>query len=410
MNFDESLEEAEIRTEIRAFLDANATLKTGTETDWSRGPVDDSEEAARAYMERCRSWQKVLHDNGWAGITWPKEFGGRGDSAAVSVLFGQEASKYDVTAGFIAAVQSLVGPPIMRHGTAEQQARFLPGLLDGSVAWCQLFSEPGAGSDLAALSTRAVRDGESFIVNGQKVWNTQAQFADWGILVTRSDPDAPKHKGITFLLVDMKTPGIEVRPLIQATGQAHFNEVFFNDVVVPVENVVGEINEGWAVTRTVLSSEAGMIGSGAGGSNGFEGVLALARKYGRTNDADIRLRLADAYARERMLQLLGLRMQSFILNGRGNPPDPSVMKNFMVQAAEKRYDLALELEGADGMLDKVDAPQNGFWQSVHMGQFGSRIGGGTNEVHRNMIAERALGLPRDSQPDKGLPWKDILKA
>ena len=298
----------------------------------------------------------------------------------------------------------------MRHGTAEQQARFLPGLLDGSVAWCQLFSEPGAGSDLAALSTRAVRDGESFIVNGQKVWNTQAQFADWGILVTRSDPDAPKHKGITFLLVDMKTPGIEVRPLVQATGQAHFNEVFFNDVVIPVENVVGDINEGWAVTRTVLSSEAGMIGSGAGGSNGFEGVLALARKYGRTNDADIRLRLADAYARERMLQLLGLRMQSFILNGRGNPPDPSVMKNFMVQAAEKRYDLALELEGADGMLDKVDAPQNGFWQSVHMGQFGSRIGGGTNEVHRNMIAERALGLPRDSQPDKDLPWKDILKA
>lgn len=410
MNFDESLEEAEIRAEIRAFLDANATLKTGTETDWSRGPVDDSEEAARTYMERCRSWQKVLHDNGWAGITWPKEFGGRGDSAAVSVLFGQEASKYDVTAGFIAAVQSLVGPPIMRHGTAEQQARFLPGLLDGSVAWCQLFSEPGAGSDLAALSTRAVRDGDSFIVNGQKVWNTQAQFADWGILVTRSDPDAPKHKGITFLLVDMKTPGIEVRPLVQATGQAHFNEVFFNDVVIPVENVVGDINEGWAVTRTVLSSEAGMIGSGAGGSNGFEGVLALARKYGRTNDADIRLRLADAYARERMLQLLGLRMQSFILNGRGNPPDPSVMKNFMVQAAEKRYDLALELEGADGMLDKVDAPQNGFWQSVHMGQFGSRIGGGTNEVHRNMIAERALGLPRDSQPDKDLPWKDILKA
>jgi len=379
VNFDESPEEAELRAEIRAFLDANATLKTGTEADWSRGPVDDSEEAARAYMERCRAWQKVLSDNGWAGITWPKSFGGRGDSAAVSVIFGQEASKYDVTAGFIGAVQSLVGPPIMRHGTPEQQQRFLPGLLDGSVNWCQLFSEPGAGSDLAALSTRAVRDGDSFI-------------------------------GVTFFLVDMATPGIEVRPLVQSTGQAHFNEVFFNDVIIPVENVVGEINEGWAVTRTVLSSEAGMIGSGAGGSNGFEGVLGLARKYGRTEDPEIRLRLADAYARERMLQLLGLRMQSFILNGRGNPPDPSVMKNFMVQAAEKRYDLALELEGADGMLDKADAPQNGFWQSVHMGQFGSRIGGGTTEVHRNMIAERALGLPRDVSPDKDLPWKEILKA
>jgi len=159
-----------------------------------------------------------------------------------------------------------------------------------------------------------------------------------------------------------------------------------------------------------LSSEAGMIGSGVGGSNGFVGVLALARRYGRTEDPEIRVRLADAYARERMLQLLGLRMQSFILNGSGNPPDPSVMKNYMVQSAEKRYDLALEIEGADGMLDKADAPQNGFWQTVHMGQFGSRIGGGTNEVHRNMIAERALGLPREMQPDKDLPWKEILKA
>lgn len=410
MNFDESPEEAELRAEIRAFLDANATLKTGTEADWSRGPTDDSEEAAREYMEKCRAWQKVLFENGWAGITWPKQFGGRGDSAATAVIFGQEAAKYDVSSGFIGAVQSLAGPPIMRHGTPEQQARFLPGLLDGSVNWCQLFSEPGAGSDLAALSTRAVRDGDAFIVNGQKVWNTQAQFADWGILIVRTDPDAPKHKGITFLLVDMHTPGIEVRPLVQATGQAHFNEVFFNDVVVPIENVVGEINEGWAVTRTVLSSEAGMIGSGGGGSNGFEGVLDLARRYGRTSDPVIRQKLADTYARERMLQLLGLRMQSFILNGRGNPPDPSVMKNFSVGAAERRYDLALEIEGADGMLDKGDAPQNGFWQGNHMGQFSSRIGGGTNEVHRNMIAERALGLPRESQPDKDLPWKDILKA
>jgi acyl-CoA dehydrogenase len=298
----------------------------------------------------------------------------------------------------------------MAFGTDTQKTEHLLSTLKADHVWCQLFSEPGAGSDLAARSTRAVRDGDAFIVNGQKVWNTQAQFADWGILVTRTDPDAPKHKGVTFFLVDMSTPGIEVRPLVQSTGQAHFNEVFFNDVVIPVENVVGEINEGWAVTRTVLSSEAGMIGSGAGGSNGFEGVLGLARKYGRTEDPDIRLRLADAYARERMLQLLGLRMQSFILNGRGNPPDPSVMKNFMVQAAEKRYDLALELEGPDGMLDKADAPQNGFWQSVHMGQFGSRIGGGTTEVHRNMIAERALGLPRDVSPDKDLPWKEILKA
>lgn len=410
MNFDESPEEAALRAEIRAFLDANATLKTGTEADWSRGPTDDSEEAALAYIEKCRKWQKTLYDNGWSGITWPKEFGGRGDSPAVAVIFGQEASKYDVTAGFGGAAQSLVGPPIMRHGTVEQQKRFLPPLLSGEEQWCQLFSEPGAGSDLAALATRAVRDGDSFIVNGQKVWNSEAQHADWGILIARTEPDAPKHKGITFFLVDMRTPGIEVRPLRQATGQSHFNEVFFNDVVIPAENVVGEVNGGWAVTRTVLSSEAGMIGSGAGGPNGYEGVLQLARSYGRAEDPVIRTRLADVYAREFMLRLLGLRMQSFILNGRGNPPDPSVMKNYMVQSAEIRYNLAMEIEGPSGMLDRVDAPQNGFWQQNLMGQFGSRIGGGTNEVHRNMIAERALGLPRDIQPDKDLPWKEILKA
>ena len=170
------------------------------------------------------------------------------------------------------------------------------------------------------------------------------------------------------------------------------------------------MNGGWAVTRTVLSSEAGMIGSGQGGSNSFEALLGTARRFGRTGDPVIRVRLADVYARERMLGLMGLRMQSFILNGRGTPPDPSVMKNFMVTSAERKYDLAMEIEGAAGMLDRADAPEAGFWQQQVMGQFGSRIGGGTNEVHRNMIAERALGLPRDIQPDKDLPWKEILKA
>jgi alkylation response protein AidB-like acyl-CoA dehydrogenase len=180
--------------------------------------------------------------------------------------------------------------------------------------------------------------------------------------------------------------------------------------VIPVENVVGEINGGWSVTRTVLTSEAGMIGSGQGGASSFDALLATAREFGRTDETVIRERLADIYARERMLQLMGLRMQSFILNGRGNPPDPSVMKNFMVQSAERKYDLAMEIEGAAGMLDRADAPESGFWQQAIMGQFGSRIGGGTSEVHKNMIAERALGLPRDASPDKDLPWKEILKG
>ena len=410
VNFDESLEETALRTEIRAFLDANASLKTGTDADWSRGPVDDSHEAAEAYMARCQQWQRTLYDNGWAGITWPKEFGGRGGSASDSIIFGQEVAAYDVTAGFLNAALSLVGPPIMRHGNAAQQERYLKPLLRGDELWCQLFSEPGAGSDLAALGTRAVRDGDQFIINGQKVWNSEAQHADFGILITRSNPDAPKHRGITFFIVDMHSPGIEVRPLRQANGQSHFNEVFFNDVAIPVENVIGEIDNGWPVTRTVLTSEAGLIGGGGGGVAGYAALLETARRFGRTEDPVVRQGLADIYARERMLSLMGLRMQTFIMNGRGRPPHPSVMKNFMTQSSEIKTSLALEIEGADGMLDRADAPDSGFWQNAVLSQFASRIGGGTNEVHRNMIAEGALGLPRDSQPDKDLPWKDILKA
>jgi alkylation response protein AidB-like acyl-CoA dehydrogenase len=410
VNFDESPEEAALRSEIRAFLEANATPKTGTEADWSRGPVDDSEEAAAAYFEKTRAWQRTLYDNGWAGITWPKEFGGRGGTPAEAIIFGQEAAKFDVTPGFFGAAQSLVGPPIMRHGNQAQQERYLPKLMSGEESWCQLFSEPGAGSDLAALGTRAVRDGDEFVVNGQKVWNSEAQHADYGILIARTDPDAPKHKGITFFLVDMRTPGIEVVPLRQATGQSHFNEVFFNDVRIPAENVVGEVDGGWPVTRTVLTSEAGMIGSGGGGASSFSALLATAKTFGRTDDPVIRQGLADVYSRERMLQWMGLRMQTFVMHRRGTPPDPSVMKNFSTQSAEIKVNLGVAVEGAGGMLDRNDAPESGFWQNMVLQQFSSRIGGGTNEVHRNMIAERALGLPRDIQPDKDLPWREILKA
>jgi alkylation response protein AidB-like acyl-CoA dehydrogenase len=410
VNFDESPEQAALRAEIRAFLDAHATVKTGTDADWSRGPKDDSEEAAHEHMERTREWQRTLYDNGWAGITWPKEFGGRGGTPAEAITFSQEAARYDVTTGFVGAAQSLVGPPIMRHGNKAQQERYLQPLLRGDELWCQLFSEPGAGSDLAALGTRAVRDGDEFVVNGQKVWNSEAQHADFGILIARTDPDAPKHRGITFFLVDMRSPGIEVRPLRQATGQAHFNEVFFNDVRVPVENVVGEINGGWPVTRTVLTSEAGMIGSGGGGAATFASLLATARAFGRTEDPVVRQGLVDVYSRERMLQWMGMRMQTFVMHRRGTPPDPSVMKNFSTQSTEIKVNLGVAVEGAAGMLDRADGPEAGFWQNNLLQQFSSRIGGGTNEVHRNMIAERALGLPRDAQPDKDLPWKEILKA
>jgi alkylation response protein AidB-like acyl-CoA dehydrogenase len=371
--------------------------------------MSDNEEVEQLFNVKAQQWQRTLYDNGWAGITWPKEFGGRGATPAEAIIFGQEASAFDVSQGFFGTALSLVGPALMRHGSPAQQQRYLPPLLRGDEKWCQLFSEPGAGSDLAALSTRAVRDGDELVVNGQKVWNSQAQHADFGILIVRTNPDAPKHRGISFLLLDMRTPGVDVRPLREATGQAFFNEVFLSDVRVPIDQVVGAIDEGWAVTRTVLTSETGMIGSGRGAAN-FDALKRLAGEVGRRGDPVIRQGLADVYARERMLDFLGMRMQTYVMHGRGNPPDPSVLKNFNIATNEIKADLGLQLQLAGGMLSREDAAEHGLWQNFVMSQFASRIGGGTNEVHRNMIAERALGLPREAQLDKDLPWRDAVKA
>ena len=409
MNFDESPADQAFRLEVRDFLEQHATRKTGTSADWSRGAMADDEAVERRFAEKSREWQRTLFENGWAGLTWPVEFGGRGATAAQAIIFSQEAAAFDVSQGFYGTALSLVGPPLMRHGTPEQQQRYLPPMLRGDERWCQLFSEPGAGSDLAALGTRAVRDGDELIVNGQKVWNSQAQHADFGILIVRTDPDAPKHKGISFLIVDMHSPGMDVRPLREATGQAFFNEVFLDDVRVPIDQVVGGIDQGWAVTRTVLTSETGMIGSGRGPAS-FDALRRLAHELGRDDEPVIRQGLADVYARERMLDFLGMRLQTFVMSGRGTPPDPSVLKNLNTATNEVKADLGLQLQQAGGMLSRGDAAEAGLWQNFVVSQFSSRIGGGTNEIHRNMIAERALGLPREAQVDKDLPWRDSVKA
>ncbi|MFZ4519122.1 MAG: acyl-CoA dehydrogenase family protein, partial [Microthrixaceae bacterium] len=239
MDFEDTPELAAFRAEVVAFLDEHAELKRGDERDWSRNGAATDPEVAEDYRRRCREWQQLLCDHGWGGLTWPERFGGRGLSPAHQMVFNQELGRYDATAGFITAAQALVGPTLMQHGTPEQQSRYLGPLLRGDEWWCQLFSEPGAGSDLAALATRAEQDSATgeWVVNGQKVWTSNAQHADFGILVARTDPGAPKHHGLTYFVVDMRTPGIEVRPLVQAQGVAHFNEVFLSDVRIPAENV-----------------------------------------------------------------------------------------------------------------------------------------------------------------------------
>ena len=408
MEFVDTPEEAAFRAEARAFLDANAELKRGDDRDWSRGNLALDPEVEEDYHRRTLEWQRTLYDNGWAGLTWPKEYGGRGDSIAHSMIFGQVAGDFDVTTGFAGAVLQLVGPPILKHGTDAQRERYIRPMLAAEEQWCQLFSEPGSGSDLASLATKAVRDGDDWIVNGQKVWTSSGSRADFGILIARTDPDAPKHKGITFFIVDMKTPGIDVRPLVQATGMSEFNEVFLTDVRVPAENVIGEVDEGWVVARTTMASEAGLIG-GAGQSGSFQAVLEIARACDATDDLRIRQRLADVYVRERVLKFMGMRMQTAILHRNIAPPDPSILKNFVAESWARRSNLAVELQGATGML-LGDAPQDGFWQLQCMSRYKVSIGGGTTEVHKNNIGERALKLPREPNDWHGKPWSETPRS
>ena len=410
MDFEDTPAEAAFRSEVREFLEAHAKPKAGDETDWSRNGASTDPVVAEEYRRRCREWQRTLYDNGWAGIAWPKAFGGRGGTAAQQIIFNQELAKFDATSGFIIAAQALVGPTLMAHGTPEQQRRYLGPLLSGEESWCQLFSEPEAGSDLATLGTRAVVDGDEWVVNGQKVWNSSAQHADFGILICRTEPSAPKHNGITYFIVDMRTPGIEVRPLVQAQGVAHFNEVFFSDVRIPAANVVGAVNDGWKVTKTTMRSESSMI-SGAGQATTFANVLATARRCGRDTDPVVRQELAKVWSNEQILRYLSMRTQTAVMTGRKELAiHGSLLKNFFTGAFAHRATLALDCEGPEAMLSGADAEGDGFWQYQCINQFASKIGGGTEEVHRNNLAEQALGLPREPSADVDVPWNQLRRA
>ncbi len=394
------------RAEARAWLEANAEQRRGAD-DWSNGPRDASWDAECEYFERCRTWQRTLFDGGWAGITWPVEHGGRGGTAAEAVAFNQEQASFDVSSGFLASTIALVGPTLLAHGTPEQCARYLRPLLRGDEAWCQLFSEPGAGSDLANLRTAAVRDGDELVVDGQKVWTSGARHADFAILLVRTDVDAPKHRGITYLLVDMRSPGIDVRPLRQITGAAHFNEVFLTDVRVPVGNIVGAIDGGWGPTRTTLANESALIGGTTASGSDAAALVALATQRGRAHEPVTRQRLAEVWAREHALGWLRDRVQADLLAGRHPTIDGSVLKVLWSRDRAAKGELAVALLDAGGMLSDEDAERNGFWQTLLLNRFWASIGGGTDEVHRTMIGERALGLPAEPRADRDVPFRDL---
>jgi alkylation response protein AidB-like acyl-CoA dehydrogenase len=405
---EDTSEEAAFRAEVRAFLESVAERRDEREIFTPVGSTDTRREAELEHVDASRRWMKTLSDNGWAGITWPVEYGGRGLTPKHQRIFLQEQNHFNVTQGMFSVALQMVGPTIMAHGTEEQKRSFLPKILAGEHLWCQLYSEPGAGSDLAGLTTRADRDGDEWVVNGQKVWNSGAHYADWGILLARTNWDVPKHRGISYFLVDMRTPGVEARPLRQITGHAHFNETFLTDVRIPNANVLGDVDDGWRVAQTTLMHERNMIGGGGSGV-GFANILDLAREMGRTDDARFRQRLAECYTRFEILKWLAQRSRAAAKAGRSPGPEASVMKLLMSIRVARDGDLVLALEGVGATLAGGDAPDKGTWQQVFLGQFGIRIGGGTEEIQRNVIGERVLGLPSDIRVDKSVPFRDLKK-
>ena len=403
MDFDDTPEEATYRAEARAWLEQHAKRRSDDESSLHRflrgGDTD-------AHIASCKAWQRTLYDAGWAGITWPKEYGGRGGKGLQQAIFNQEQSRFDVATGVFAVGIGMVGPTLIAHGTDDQKKRFLDPMLRGDEVWCQLFSEPGAGSDLAGLGTRAVKDGDEWVVNGQKVWNSGAHYSDWGILLARTNPDAPKHRGITFFVVDMRSPGIEVRPLRQINGAAHFNEVFLTDVRIPAENVIGDVDGGWGVAQTTLANERTLIGGGHGGPGARE-IARFARSVGKGDDPVARQGIAAAFARQEILRYLGYRTFTAISQGRLPGSEASVMKLAMSQHVTLTGDLVLALAGAHGMLIGADAPAGGLWQQQFLNQFSIKIGGGTDQIQRNVMGERVLGLPREPRTDKDVPFNQL---
>jgi alkylation response protein AidB-like acyl-CoA dehydrogenase len=403
----ETAGEAAFRDEAHAWLEANAPRRRHDSSEFKRRVAATSAEDEQAHVEASKAWQRRIFDAGFAGISVPRDYGGRGDSAALDRVWRQEVVRYEIDIGVFSVALGMVVPTLLAHGTEDQKRRFIPPVLRGDELWCQLFSEPGAGSDLAGLTTRAERDGDEWIVNGQKVWNSFAHLADWGILLARTDWDVPKHRGITYFLVDMHSPGVEPRPLRQITGVAHFNETFLTDVRIPADQVVGEVNGGWGVAQTTLMNERALIGGAS--PLGFRDYVELARHHGKTDDPEIRQRLAGAYTRFQILRWLGQRAQAAARSGQALGPESSVAKLVISDHSARNGDLALAIEGAAGMLSGRDAFEEGFWQQQFLGQWGVRIGGGTEQVQRNIIGERVLGLPPEPRPDKTEPFRSIPK-
>src|SRR5580704_12688239 len=393
MDFNCSPEDEAFRKELRAWLVANAPK--GLENSDSFGDeADDTDEWGRRI-----AWYKKLHQGGWVGIDWPKEYGGRGATILQTIVYYQELARAKAPLPFIGQGASLVGPTLMHWGNDEQKREHLAKILAGDEIWCQGYSEPNSGSDLASLQTKAIEDGDYFVVNGQKIWTSTAQHADWIFLLVRTDSEAPKHKGISYLLVDMRSPGITVRPLVQMTGAKGFNEVFFDDVRVPKKNLVGEKNQGWQVAITTLMFER--RGAGAPGTGQIRELARLAKRIKRGNgtaweDSSVRQKIAEFYSEGEALKFTGFRQLTRRLKGLPPGPEGSMMKLVGTELALKVSLFAMELLGPYSQMEPNGpfAIENGKWLMKMLAVRGGTIAAGTNQIQHNIIGERVLGLPK----------------
>jgi acyl-CoA dehydrogenase len=399
MDFKDSPEEATFRDQAATWLKANVPAPAELE--------------GLSEMERGKLWQKRKADAGWACIRWPEEYGGRGANAIQQVILNQEESKVAAPAtGQFSIGQGMAAPTMMTWATEEQKTRFLPKLASGEEIWCQLFSEPAGGSDLAALRTKAVKDGDDWVINGQKIWTSGAHYSDWGILVLRTDPDVPKHQGLSYFFLDMKSPGIEIKPIKQISGAANFNEVYFTDVRVSDTQRLGEVGQGWQVALTTLMNERASIGGGGGGA-GVKQALKLANSVNiddkpASKDRQVRAKLADWYVKEAGIKYTGYRSMTALSRGEIPGPENSIGKLVGAPKSQDLASFAIDLQEMGGVMwSPGENDFDNLFQSSFMGIPGLRIAGGTDEIMANIIAERVLGLPQEPRMDKGIPFTEV---
>lgn len=396
MDFNDTPEEAEFRAEANAFLSQHLKPKAGA----------PSRERGDEFMKQAKAWQKTKAMNGYANITWPKELGGRGGTSMQQVIWNQEEAKFDAPTGPFTIGLGMCIPTVIAFGSDEHKKRYVQKALMGEEIWCQLFSEPSAGSDVAGLKTKAVKDGDEWVINGQKVWTSGAHYSDYGILLVRTDPTVPKHKGLTMFIVNMKQQGVEARPIHQASGGREFNEVYFTDVRIPDSDRLGEVGAGWKVALVTLMNERLAVGGSPGPD--YSEIMEYARQIGILNDQAFREKLADWYVAAQGYKLTKFRTQTALSRGETPGPENSIGKILTANQLQDICNTGIELQDHYGLIsDDELAPMKAIFQQSFMWAPGLRIAGGTDEILKNIIAERVLGLPQDVRVDKDIAFEDL---